>query len=89
MKTSRVRCQEKIKEFLESISLRKINLLKDAMREVISNLCKNASRWALAVEMEDRLGITMKFLRAIEYGMLGEVAVCLQMYGLRLDYLAF
>ena len=50
------------------------------MREVAGNICKDASGWVLAVELEGRLGITMKFLRAIEQGMLGEVAVCLQRY---------
>ena len=50
------------------------------MREVASNLHTAVSGHTEASDTEDKLGTTMKFIRATEQGALGEISLCLTRY---------
>ena len=57
-----------------------MRLLKDAMREVAAHTCQETRGTTATVDLEDRLGITMKILRAMERCMSGEISLCSQRY---------
>ena len=59
---------------------KRLVLLKDCIKEVSRQLEKQDRGHHPATGLEDRLGITMKFLRAAEQGHLGEISKCLELY---------
>eukprot|EP00959_Pyramimonas_sp_CCMP1952_P036459 763250-Pyramimonas_sp.AAC.1 len=50
------------------------------MKEVAEGIFKLGAKLEAVTTLEDRLGITMKFLRASEQGSLGEISRCLEWY---------
>ena len=59
---------------------RQLILLEDSVKEVGSRLDREARGHTQAVELEDRLGVVMKYLRAVENGAPGEISICLEKY---------
>ena len=55
-------------------------MLKSAMKEVGLRLQQATGGFKQAVNMEDKLGATMKFIRSIEGGFMSGVSVCIQRY---------
>ncbi|CAK0825379.1 unnamed protein product, partial [Prorocentrum cordatum] len=64
---------------------RRLVLLKRAMREAAENFGFEASGPPGPLAHEDRLGVTMKFLRASEKGSAGGVSQCIQRYPILKD----
>ena len=58
--------------------LRRLLLLKSAMKEVAEGIFKHGATQEAVTALEDRLGITMIFLRASEQGSLGEISICIE-----------
>ena len=58
----------------------KLKLLKTAMRHATKAVQVKQNMTTLAITLEDRLGITLRFLRALEFGRLGSVNSCLLRY---------
>ena len=71
---------EKLRQHAEIHSFAKVSLLKDAMKEVGRNLEHSAAIPPPAIQLEDRLGVTMKLIRAIENGFLSDISACLERY---------
>ncbi len=76
--------QEKIKgcvaENGSCSDIRKLVLLKEAMREAGEGLRQSNPEYDKAIDKEDQLGMVMKFLRAAETGTISAVSICLQRY---------
>ena len=72
--------QEKRKSEPGATKTRQLVLLKDTIKEVSRRLEKEHRGHDLAITLEDRLGITMKYLRTAERGHLGEISLCLERY---------
>ena len=60
--------------------IRQLVLYKLAMRSAAQNLDWSPGSFPAAMELEDRLAMTMRFVRAVEGGHLGTVGHCLQRY---------
>ena len=52
------------------------------MKEVAERLDKSFGRLPEATALEDRLGVCMKFIRAAERGLIGEISSCIVRYPL-------
>ena len=63
-------------------AIRKLQLLKDAMRITEKILSKRVRESPPAENLEDRLGTAMRFLRASEQGIPERVSGCLERYPL-------
>ena len=70
--------QEQLKLEPEATRTRQLVLLKGAIKTVSRRLEKEHRGHDIATTLEDRLGITMKYLRAAEQGHLGEISFCLE-----------
>ena len=64
----------------QATSLRTLQFLKDAMTDVSSNLAKEVGGFAEDLKLEDRLGTTMRMLRAMERHTAGAISICLHRY---------
>ena len=64
----------------EASDVQKLLLLKAAVKEVGQTLARDDRSAAPAVDLEDRLGTTMKFIRAFEGGHLNEISSCIARY---------
>ena len=78
------RCQlnfkEKLQENPEASKLRQLGLLKEAMRETATNMARSGVCQAAATETSDKLGVTMRFIRAVENASRGTISSCLMRY---------
>ena len=72
--------QEKRRQQPMAAGIRVLKLLKEAIKETGQHLSSASGSLQAAVEMEDRLGVTMRFLRAAEQGAPGSVSTCLLRY---------
>ena len=72
--------QDKLKDDLQASSVRKLTMLKSAMREVGLRLQQATGGFKQAVNMEDKLGTTMKCIRSVENGFMSGISVCIQRY---------
>ena len=59
---------------------RHLKMLKEAMKETGKHLSSQFGQHRGAVELDDRLGVTMRFLRAAEHGAMGSISTCLLRY---------
>ena len=50
------------------------------MATVSRNLSRTSTGITAVITLGDKLGVVMKFLRAAERGVVGEISVCLQLY---------
>ena len=80
--------QDKLHQHPEANPLAKVNLLKDAMKDVGRNLERAASVPQPAVFNEDRLGVVMKLIRGLENGFLSDVSACLERYPKVAEYVS-
>jgi hypothetical protein len=73
---------DKIKQNTRSLSngIQKLVLLKEAIKEVGSRLDSAAEQRIPAESLEDRLGITMKFIRSVEGWLCGAIPSCIVSY---------
>ena len=67
----RLEYHQKVAECPGASSLQRLQMLKDSMRFVATHCIPPVGRMPEAVDLEDRLGVTMKFLRAAEAGAMG------------------
>lgn len=72
--------QEKLRTASGSSGLGRLWNFKQAVREVAAGLAADQSALPPAESQEDRLGTTMKLIRAVECGLPGEVSKCLVRY---------
>ena len=74
--------EDKVLEEPDASGLRRLVLLKEAMRSVSSNMGRTDSGSSVATDTSDKLGVTMRFLRASESESLGTISNCLVRYPL-------
>ena len=72
--------EEKKQSDLNSTGLCNLRFLKEAMQEVSKGLRKETSGAKEDITLEDRLGTTMRFLRAVENRAAGSISCCLHFY---------
>ena len=70
----------KVAEAPHSTDIEKLVMLKTSMREVSTHIDKSSLGHAAAISFEDRLGVTIRFIRAFESGFLGVISTCLARY---------
>ena len=61
-------------------ALDQLQMFKQARVEVSQNLARAHSGLRAVESAGEKLGAVMKFLRAVERGIAGEISVCLQIY---------
>ena len=66
----------------DASGLRRLVLFKDAMRSVANNMGRPDSGSSVAMDTADKLGVTMRFMRASESESLGTISNCLVRYPL-------
>ncbi len=64
----------------DASKIRRLVLLKEALREVGFRLTSESGDHPTAVELEDNLGVSMTFIRASEQNLPGEVSACILRY---------
>ena len=70
----------KVEECFGPSKLKRLALLKEAIRDVATNLAKTGEGLKIACDTADKLGVVMRFLRAAEKGALGTISHCLIRY---------
>ena len=71
---------QRLRDHPNDKGIQKLGHLKAAMRQVGLNLEKEWSGCPAAETLEDRLGATLRFIRAFERGFAGEISNCLHRY---------
>jgi len=71
---------DKLKEEPEASKVRRLVLLKEAMRKVSGRIGNDLNGQTQAVDLEDKLGVAIKFIRASECGALNEISSCIIRY---------
>ena len=77
---------EKLQQHPDCNPLAKVSSLNAAMKEVGRALACARSAPQPAVQLEDRLGATMKLIRSVENGFLSDISDCLERYPKLAEY---
>ncbi|CAK0893710.1 unnamed protein product, partial [Prorocentrum cordatum] len=77
---SRARLDIIYMNFHAAEQLDRLLMFKATMKEVAFRLDTDVGRPPAATDLEDRLGVTMKFVRAVEQGLAGAISSCLERY---------
>ena len=72
--------EEKKKADPQSTGLRNLSFLKESIKEVSTRLGRETMGIQENINLEDRLGTTMRFLRALENQATGTITRCLHLY---------
>ena len=70
----------RLKDSPEASNIQKLMIIKNSIKEVSERLDKDACSIVTAESLEDRLGVTMKFIRSSEAGFLGAISACIVRY---------
>ena len=73
---------ESLKSLPNPHAIAKLRLYKNCIKTVAERLDKEMGTPPLAVDFEDRIGVTMKFIRAAENGYINDISSCLLRYPL-------
>ena len=71
---------ELVKNTVDANAIDRLQCFKNAMVNVSRNLSRSHTNLEAVTAVGDKLGVTMKSIRAVEKGSVGEINVCRQLY---------